>query len=202
MRKIISFVLIIVSVFSFTFSLVSCNPERNETYRKKITTRDVLQDKYSNSLYLSFVVRPQIDIDDLKIVIGFYDKNGYPVGHGYKKIGKVIAGQEYHIEFDDNYFSYKQLLAVSKYKYLNAEGSITVDQNTHGFCSNHNYDEGYENKKSTCDCLGEKIYTCKSCGYKKSEMIPRIEHNWVDNKYGDMKYICTKCCIQADGKYQ
>lgn len=85
MRKIISFALILVSIFTISFSLVSCNPERNETYRREITTRDVLLDKSSNSLYLAFVVRPQIDIDDLRIVIGFYDKNGYPVGHAYKK---------------------------------------------------------------------------------------------------------------------
>ena len=196
MRKITSFVLILVLVSTFTLSLVACNPERNETYSKEITTRDVIIDKSSNSLNIAFVVRPQVDVNDLMITIGFYDKNDYPVRARTKKLGKVIAGQEYHIEFDD--FSYKELLAISKYKFLDADGAIWLEQDTKGFCTKHNYDNGFVNKEAKCGCLGEKIYTCQNCGYKKSELIPRTEHNWVDNKYGDMNFICTKCCVQCD----
>ena len=196
MRKIISLVLIQFMFLSVLISLASCNPERNETYTKEITTQDVILDKSSDSINIAFIVRPQVDVDDLMITIGFYDKNDYPVRAGTKKIGKVIAGQEYHIEFND--FSYKELLAISKYKFLDADGTMRIEQDTKGFCSKHNYDDGFTSKEAKCGCLGEMLYTCQNCGYKKSEMIPYIEHNWVDNKYGDMNFICTKCCVQCD----
>lgn len=180
--------------------MTGCNPERNTSYSKEITTRDIKIERISNSLYFSFKVRPQEDVNDLMITIAFYDKNDYPVGARTKKLGKVLAGQEYTIEFNENDFTLTEMLAISKYKFIEADGTLWIEQKTHGICFEHNYDDGVINKKATCSCLGETIYTCKNCNYKKSELIPRIEHNWVNDKYTDSIYICTQCCSRCDWK--
>ncbi len=203
MRKII--ISILISVF-FLLGLTSCNPigcnpERNETYSKKITTRDVIVEMQSNNLYFRFKVRPQIDVEDLMITISFYDKNNFPVGARTKKLGKVISGNEYSIEFGSNDFTTKELFAISKWKFLDANGTIWgIKQEIKGFCFSHNYDDGYINKSPTCLYLGEKIYTCQTCNYKKNELIPCTEHNWLDCKYSDTNYICDKCCVRCDWK--
>ena len=195
MKKIIVFLLIFACL-----TMAGCNPERNKSYSKEITTRDIKIEKVSNSLYFSFKVRPQVDVNHLMITIAFYDKNEYPVGARTKKLGKVLAGQEYTIEFNENDFTLTEMLAIYKYKFIEADGTLWIEQETHGICFEHNYDDGIVNKKATCGCLGETIYTCKNCNYKKSELIPRTEHNWVNDKYTDSIYICTKCCIRCDWK--
>lgn len=203
MRKIIIAILITVL---FSFGLTGCNligrnPERNETYSKEITTRDVIVEIQSSNLYFGFKVRPQIDVEYLKITIGFYDKNNFPVGARTKKLGKVISGNEYSIEFGSNDFTTKELFAISKWKFLEADGTIWgIKQEIKAFCTSHNYDNGYINKSPTCGALGEKIYTCQTCNYKKNEIIPRTEHNWLDCKYSDSNYICDKCCWRCDWK--
>ena len=179
------------------FNLAGCNPERNKSYSRVITTKDVLVEKSSQSLYFAFIVRPQTDVNDLMITIGFYDKNDYPVGARTKKLGKVLAGQEYNIEFNENDFTSREMLAIAQYKYLDADGIIWLEQNTHGVCFEHAYDDGVIGKAAACDHLGEKIYTCKTCGYKKCEIIPDLSHTWVDCKYSsDSESICKICCIR------
>ena len=194
MKKIfiLSILLLFISV------LTGCNPERSSGYSQEITKNDVKVEKFSNSLYFAFIIRPQVSVDDLSVTIGFYDKNDYPVGARTKQIGKVIAGQEYHIEFNNNDFTTTELSVISKFKYLDAEGTLWLDQETHGLCFEHKYDSGYITREPHCDCLGERMYTCLTCGYKKNELISRIEHNWVENKYSDMKYICTKCLSRCN----
>ena len=121
MRKRIIAILITV-LFSFGLTgcnLIGCNPERNETYSKEITTRDVVVEIQSNNLYFGFKVRPQIDVEDLMITIGFYDKNNFPVGARTKILGKVISGNEYSIEFGSNDFTTKNCHHFVKF-YLNS----------------------------------------------------------------------------------
>ncbi len=189
------FLIIVLILLVFT-NFVACNPERNESYSKEINKNDIIVEISPNTLTPSFIVRPQIDIDDLSIHIGFYDQNDYPVRAGTKRIGKVVAGNEYTVEFD--YLTTKEILNMSKWKLINVEGKISIKQKFSVFCTQHHYDEGYINKKATCENLGEKIFTCKNCNYKKTESIERLEHDWVETKYSEMNYICTKCCIQCD----
>ena len=181
-------------------NFIGCNPERNESYSKEITNSDVIVEMQSDSLYFKFKIRPQEDVNDLMITIGFFDKNNFPVGARTKKLGKVISGNEYSIEFGSNEFTTKELFAISKWKFLEADGTIWIEQEIKSFCTKHNYDNGYINKSPTCGYLGERIYTCQNCNYKKSEIIPRTEHNWLDCKYSDSNYICDKCCIRCDWK--
>ncbi len=194
---------LLLSLILISITLTACNPERNDTYWKEITTKDVLVEKSSNSLYFSFIVRPQVTVNNLHITIGFYDKNDFPVGARIKQIGAVIKGQEYHIEFNNSDFTTTELLAIAKYRYLEANGTIYgIKQETKGICFEHKYDDGFVNKQSTCYLPGEKIYTCTTCGYKKTGYIERTKHNWVTNRYSDMKYICTQCCCRADAKFE
>ena len=192
-------ILLLLLTFSILF-FSSCNPERNKTYHKEITTNDVLVEACSSNTSFKFVVRPQIDLNDLRISIGFCDENSYPVSARTKDVGKVIAGNEYYIEFLNSDFTSKEIHNISKWRYLDAEGTVYVKQETKGICSKHDYDDGVVNKKNTCYDVGEKIFTCKNCGYKKSEATARKEHEWLDNKYSDMKYICNKCCVRSDQK--
>lgn len=204
MKKIIIISSLITIFFLLSLTgcnLIACNPERNETYSKKITTRDVIVEMQSDNLYFGFKIRPTTDVENLMITIGFYDKNDFPVGARTKKLGKVISGNEYSVEFGSNDFTTKELSAISKWKFLEADGTIWgIKQEIKAFCSSHNYDDGYINKSPTCGYLGEKIYTCQTCNYKKSEIIPSTEHNWLVCKYSDDKYICDKCCIRCDWK--
>ncbi len=196
MKKIFSIMLI----FFILLSLVGCNPERNEYYNRQISNKEILVEKHSSGLYFSFIVRPQIDANNLMITIGFYDKNENPIGARTKNLGAVLKGQEYHLEFTTSDFTTKEYLAISKYKFLEASTLIRIDQETHGICFEHAYDNGYISKQATCGYVGEKIFTCKTCNYKKTEKIKRTSHNWIDNIYSDMKYICINCCAQCDWK--
>lgn len=196
MENKILLLLLTISILFFS----SCNPERNKTYCKEITTNDVLVEACSSDTSFKFVVRPQIDVDDLNISIGFCDENSFPVSARIKNVGKVIAGNEYYIEFLNSDFTSKEIHSISKWRYLDAEGTVYVEQDAKGMCSKHVYDDGVVNKKNTCYAAGEKIFSCKYCGYKKSEVIAMKEHEWVDNKYSDMKYICNKCCVRSDQK--
>ena len=40
----------------------------------------------------------------------------------------------------------------------------------------HKYDEGKVTKEAACKQDGEKVYTCSECGYKKIEIINKLEH--------------------------
>lgn len=178
-------------------SLTSCSSYEHEmSYYEFVDKNDVYVEKNSNSLYIAFTVRPQIDIDHLTLAFGFYDKNDYPVVYASKRLGKVIAGQEYHIEFS---FSTKEMLAISKYKYLDADGEIYKKCTYSGICE-HTYNDGYVQKKASCANNGMLIKECTKCGLIDTNYIPYEEHNWVTNKYSDTKYICTKCCIRSDSK--
>ena len=188
--------MMIILLLCFT----GCNANVYNRYSKEITNNDVIVEMQSDSLFFKFKVRPQNDVSDLMITIGFYDKNSFPVGARNKRLGKVISGHEYSIEFGSDDFSAKEFFAISKWKFLKADGTIWIEQEIKSFCIKHNYDNGYISKSPTCGYLGEKIYTCTTCNYKKSEYVASTEHNWLDNKYSDTKYICDQCCIRCDWK--
>ena len=94
----------------------------------------------------------------------------------------------YPIFCDDGFYFEELTVAKQTANYMNELDSIWV------------YDDGVVNKKNTCYDVGEKIFTCKNCGYKKSEATARKEHEWLENKYSEMKYICNKCCVRSDQK--
>lgn len=202
MKRFISLCMTTILIFCLTgCSLIGCNPERNEEYTREVKNNEVIVEMQSNTLYFEFKVRPQINIDDLQITIAFYDKNNFPVGARTKDLGKVVAGNEYSIQFNSSDFTTKEMFAISKWKYLRARGTVRVEQEINGFCSKHNYDSGYISKPSTCIDYGERIYTCNKCNYKKSDLLELTEHNWLDCKYSDdAKFICDKCCIRTDRK--
>ena len=55
-----------------------------------------------------------------------------------------------------------------------------------GEISNHNYDKGKITKEATCTKNGEKTFTCKNCGKTKTEVIEKLDHNFVNE-------VCTRC---------
>ena len=198
MKKLLSLLSIYTLILTSVFSLTSCNPERDAQYSKQITTSDVLIDQSVSIINPAFIVHPQVDIDNLTITISFYDKDNYPVAMRTHKLGKAIAGQEYYIEIDS--LSQRELSNISHYKFTDAEGTIWIEQETKGICLEHKYDDGFINKNATCNSAGEKIYSCTNCGYKQSSLFARSQHNWVYNKYGDFKFICSHCCVQSNSK--
>lgn len=179
----------------------ACNPEVSKSYSREINNNEVIVEKSSASKYFGFAIRPQIDVENLYITIGFYDKNNYPVCARTKLIGTVNKGQEYHIEFINSDFTLKEFLAISKSKYLSADATLWVKQETKGICFKHQYDDGFISKIPTCLLSGQKTYTCSICGYKKTKILTHTgQHDWVENKYSEMKCICTLCCCSANSK--
>ncbi len=53
-------------------------------------------------------------------------------------------------------------------------------------CENHAWDAGKVTKEPTCTAEGEKTFTCTKCSKTKTERIPALDHNFVNDK-------CTRC---------
>ena len=53
-------------------------------------------------------------------------------------------------------------------------------------CENHAWDAGKVTKEPTCTAEGEKTFTCTKCSKTKTEKIPALDHNFVNDK-------CTRC---------
>lgn len=73
----------------------------------------------------------------------------------------------------------------------------------------HTYDNGAENKASTCLEAGNATYTCTECGYSYVGDLPLAEHTWgewsvaegdepTDSKTGTAKRTCTVNGCTAD----
>lgn len=69
----------------------------------------------------------------------------------------------------------------------------------------HTYAEGKVEKAATCKEEGRAVYTCITCGYMKTEVIPKAEHSYGNGKVtepatytktGKMVYTCTLCGAQ------
>ena len=66
----------------------------------------------------------------------------------------------------------------------------------------HNWNAGVESPKATCTTDGVKIYTCASCNTTKTEVIPKLGHNFVAGipvaatckSSGYIPYTCTNGC--------
>ncbi len=43
---------------------------------------------------------------------------------------------------------------------------------------NHEWNDGVAEAPSTCDTSGKIVYTCKTCGYKKTESLPATGHSF------------------------
>lgn len=80
---------------------------------------------------------------------------------------------------------------------------------TEGTCSaptidktEHNFDKGVVVKEATEEATGEKTFTCLTCGYKKTETIPKLEHvhkfgtEWISD--GTSHWHVCKCGAKND----
>jgi len=90
-------------------------------------------------------------------------------------------------------------------------GAYTAQEDTHSrMCSGcgqiqrqkHNFDDGVVSQVSSCTQPGSKIFTCKTCGYYKTEAIPLAEHiasEWIVDRQpavgteGSKHKACTAC---------
>ena len=80
-------------------------------------------------------------------------------------------------------------------------GEILIAQETIK-ATGHQWDEGTVTRKPTCTEAGEKTYTCKACGERKTETIEATDHQWDEGtvtteptctKAGEKTYTCEAC---------
>lgn len=179
--------------------LASCNSlgglgKSRQILNKDVCQSDVIVSKVSNGLYFSFIVRPQVDIEGLYICFCFYDKDNYPIISYIEEIGKVVVGNEYHVEIGST-FSAKELAAISNYNYF-PRGRIFEEYEYKLDCSEHEYDNGYLITPNNCFYGGQLVKTCKKCGIKDVSYMLTVSCNFVKNKYSSYaKYICSECCV-------
>jgi hypothetical protein len=73
----------------------------------------------------------------------------------------------------------------------------------------HQWSQGEETKEATCTEAGEKTYICERCGVKKTEIISRINHNYLEmskveatcTKAGYTEYTCQTCSRSYKDNY-
>ena len=69
----------------------------------------------------------------------------------------------------------------------------------------HNWNAGVENPKATCKADGVKTYTCASCNETKTEVVPKLGHNFVAGtpvdatckSSGYIPYTCANGCGES-----
>ena len=85
---------------------------------------------------------------------------------GYKKT-ETIARLDHTHTFDETKWSSNE----TKHWHASSCGhEVKKDE------ADHNFDAGVVTKAATETAEGEKTYTCKTCGYKKTETIARLDH--------------------------
>lgn len=209
--KFLSVLIFITYILLNCFIFVGCNDTTNEKYyyRSVSTTNDIIVEQKTNlSMSLSFVVRPQNDIDDLLLGFSFFDANDNPIIAKSKELGNVNNGGEYNIQLDflDDDFSFSQFSKIAKFNIDIIRGRIKELQNTTKSCSNHKFNDGTITISSSCHTMGEKILTCSKCNYKKVENISYKEHNYILWKTireptciqtGQCWDICKNCAVRT-----
>ena len=75
-----------------------------------------------------------------------------------------------------------------------------------GVKSSHSYESAVVSKAATCESTGSRYYICKTCGYKKDEVIPKTQHNYNYTPYGDGATLhgahCTICNLFSSQAHQ
>lgn len=61
----------------------------------------------------------------------------------------------------------------------------------------HKWNEGKVIKEANCTQVGEKEYTCETCGEKKTEELAAKGHDWSSEYTVDKKGTCTEDGIES-----